>query len=215
MQYKKKILIATKGFPGILVVSELFALGYCPDDLNIVSVEHDSLFAEFCQSKNLKINYTFDKYECDILLSVDFPKLISVDTINLAKVGAINLHPAITQKYRGCWSSSWSIINNETVTGYTWHYMDEHFDTGDIVYQECIDILPSDTAHSLYYKIYRAAFKNLEYVLDFAGKPGVKQQTVGAYYNRTLPHGGQIDPSWDNEQIKRFQRAMFFPPHKI
>lgn len=215
MQHKKNILIATTGFPGILAISELFALGYQPTDIDIVSIECDNLFAEFCQSKKLKINNTLDKYECDILLSVNFSKLIPVDIINCAKLGAINLHPAITQKYRGCWSSSWSIINNETVTGYTWHYMDESFDTGDIVYQEYIDILPSDTAHSLYYKIYRSAFKNLEYVLEFAGKPGIKQQSIGTYYNRTLPHNGQINPGWDNEQIKRFQRAMYFPPYEI
>ena len=213
-QKKQQILVATRDFPGILVISELFALGYSPNDIKVVSLEPDDLFDAFCQSKNLKINRELDKYQCDILLSVNFQKLIPIDIINCVKVGAINLHPAITQKYRGCWGTSWSIINNESITGYTWHYMDERFDTGDIVYQEYIDILPSDTAHSLYYKIYRSAFNNLKFVIDFAGKPGIKQETVGTYYNRKIPYDGKIDPTWNHDQVDRFKRAMYFPPYK-
>lgn len=209
-----KILIATNGFPGILAIGELFALGYRPEDITIVSINPDELFYTFCRSKELKINHTFDKYDYNILLSVNFPKLISTDVLNRATVGAINLHPALTQKYRGRWNSSWAIINNEHSTGYTWHYMDEDFDTGDIICQEQIDISPHDTAHSLYYKIYQSSFSKLGYVLDFAGKPGYKQQIVGTYYNKNIPHGGKIDPHWSDDQVKRFQRAMYFPPFK-
>lgn len=212
MNQRYKILIATNGFPGILVISELFALGYQPEDITIVSLEPDGLFHAFCQSKGLVINHTFDKYDYNILLSVNFPKLISTDIINQATVGAINLHPAITQKYRGRWNSSWALINNESSTGYTWHYMSDQFDTGDIIYQEHIDILSTDTAHSLYYKIYQAAFKNLKYILEFAGNPGTKQEIVGTYYNKDIPYGGKIDASWTQDQVKQFQRAMYFPP---
>lgn len=208
-----KILIATNEYPGILAIGELFALGYKPEDLIVVSLDPDEMFSTFCRSKFLEIHRTFDKYEYDILLSVNFRKLISSDIFNRAQVGAINLHPAITQKYRGCWNSSWSIINNETTTGYTWHYLDDRFDTGDIIFQEYVDILPDDTAHSLYYKIYNKSFKNLKYILDFAGKPGVKQEEVGKYYNRSIPYDGKIKPEWDQSQIERFHRAMYFPPH--
>lgn len=209
-----KILIATGGYPGILAIGELFALGYKPEDLIVVALDPDELFSAFCRLKFLEIHETFDKYEYDILLSVNFRKLISNSILNRAHVGAINLHPAITQKYRGCWGSSWSLINNESVTGYTWHYMDERFDTGDVILQGHVDILPNDTAHSLYYKIYPAAIKNLQYVLNFAGKPGVKQETIGTYYSSRIPFNGEIDPTWDQAQIERFQRAMYFPPHK-
>lgn len=207
------ILIATDGYPGLLAIAELFALGYRPEHLTVLSAEPDELFSAFCRSKYLKITQNFDKYEYDILLSVNFRELIPIDIINRSTVGAINLHPAITQKYRGRWNSSWAIINNEKSTGYTWHYMDEKFDTGDIILQEHIDILPNDTAHSLYYKIYQSAFKNLKYVLEFAGKPGIKQQSIGTYYNRNIPYGGKIDPLWPTEKIEAFSRAMYFPPY--
>lgn len=207
-------MIATNRYPGVLAISELFALGYRPEDLIVVAHDPDELFSAFCRTKFLEIYNTFDKYEYDILLSVNFQKLISIETIKRAKVAAINLHPGITQKYRGCWSTSWALINNDSAVGYTWHYMDEHFDTGDIVLQEYVDVLSSDTAHSLYYKIYHRSFKKLNYVLEFAGKPGRKQETKGTYYNRNIPHDGKIDPTWDVEQVERFQRAMYFPPYK-
>lgn len=208
-----QILIATNHYPGVTAISELFALGYRPENLIVVAHDPDELFSAFCRSKFLEIHNTFDKYEYDILLSVNFRKLIPINIINRAKIAAINLHPGITQKYRGCWSSSWALINNESIAGYTWHYMDEQFDTGDIVLQEYIDILSTDTAHSLYYKIYHSALGKLGNVLSFAGQPGTKQETLGKYYNRSIPYNGKIDPTWTAEQIERFNRAMYFPPH--
>lgn len=208
---KVSILLATNGYPGVLTLAKLFSIGYDPQDIIVVSDEPDELFSRFCDSKNITINKDFN-FSYSILLSVGYGKLVPIEIINRASIAAINLHPAITQKYRGRWCSSWAIINNESHTGFTWHYMDEEFDTGDIVLQEYIDIEPNDTAHSLYYKIYNAAIINLRYILDYAGNPGIKQETRGMYYNKNIPFNGIVNPGWDIATVDRFKRAMHFPP---
>lgn len=205
------ILLATNSYPGVLALAELFSIGYTPSDIIVVSESPDRLFVNFCNSKNIEINNHFE-FNYSILLSINHGNLISRKIIDRASTGAVNLHPAITQKYRGRWCSSWAIINNESHTGFTWHYMDDRFDTGDIILQKEIAIDITDTAHSLYYKIYNLAIPNLKYILDHVGKPGIKQGTHGKYYNKNIPYDGIIDPSWDKDTVARFKRAMYFPP---
>ena len=51
------------------------------------------------------------------------------------KDGFINVHPSMLPKYRGGNPYSRVIMNGETETGVTIHFMDEKFDTGDIIVQ--------------------------------------------------------------------------------
>jgi methionyl-tRNA formyltransferase len=52
-------------------------------------------------------------------------------------------------KYRGAAPVQWAVINGETETGITTMLMDEGMDTGAMLLQERIPILPDDTAGTL------------------------------------------------------------------
>ena len=51
--------------------------------------------------------------------------------------------------YRGVKPVFWVLKNNESTTGVTIHIMDEGIDTGDILNQKQVVILPHDTVDSL------------------------------------------------------------------
>jgi methionyl-tRNA formyltransferase len=72
--------------------------------------------------------------------------------IDIPKYSAINYHPSLLPKYRGGSAINWAIINGETETGVTIHYIDEGIDTGDMIVQEKILIYPEDTVASLYFE---------------------------------------------------------------
>ncbi len=67
--------------------------------------------------------------------------------------GTFNLHASLLPDYRGAAPIHWAIINGETKTGVTTFFIDEKIDTGAIILQEQIDILPDETVGSLHDKL--------------------------------------------------------------
>lgn len=90
--------------------------------------------------------------EPDYLVSVHFPYIIPSQVLSIPTVGNLNLHPAYLPYNRGWHTPSWAILE-DTVYGATLHWIDEGVDTGDIALQEKIEVLPEDTAHSLYQRV--------------------------------------------------------------
>ncbi|CAD7932460.1 unnamed protein product [Amoebophrya sp. A25] len=43
---------------------------------------------------------------------------------------------------------------------------------------------------------------------------GSAQEGEPSYHSRKLPHGGVIQPGWEQAKVERFIRAMRFPPHE-
>lgn len=151
----------------------------------------------------------------DVICSVYYREIINDEVLRLVDGKAFNLHPSLLPKYRGCGSLTWAIINGETEVGYTYHYMTPEVDKGNLLLQRRLGIEPYDTQATLYHRLmFHAAGDFLEALtLVEAGAHGVAQDhSAGSYYKRGCPHNGQIDPSWTREKIKRFIRAMTYPP---
>ena len=150
----------------------------------------------------------------DIIISIYYRHLISESILNLADMGGINLHPSLLPEYRGTFSCPWAIINGEKVTGITYHYMNEKFDDGNIIFQKSVNILKNDTAYTLYNKLINIAADNFDKVYDlvlnkrYEGSPQKGQST---YFPRQVPYGGFIDENWSLDKIERFIRAMNWP----
>ncbi|MBD5203286.1 MAG: methionyl-tRNA formyltransferase [Bacteroidales bacterium] len=64
--------------------------------------------------------------------------------------GTFNLHASLLPRYRGAAPINWAIINGDTRTGVTTFFLSHEIDTGDIIAQREVDILPSDNVGSLY-----------------------------------------------------------------
>jgi methionyl-tRNA formyltransferase len=86
------------------------------------------------------------------VLSVYLNQFIKRDLIHLPTQGTLNIHPAMLPKHRGLWPYFWVIADGEQETGVTIHWVDEKFDTGDLLLQEKITVDPTDTLTSLQYK---------------------------------------------------------------
>jgi len=76
----------------------------------------------------------------DLLWITDFRYLISRAMIDLAVLGAINLHPSLLPKYRGRAPVNWAILKGETKLGLTGHFVDAGLDSGDIIEQVSYEI---------------------------------------------------------------------------
>jgi methionyl-tRNA formyltransferase len=162
------------------------------------------------------LDYVSD-FQPDVLFSLYYRDIIPKEILNIPRLGAVNLHPSLLPKYRGTFSAPWVIINGEEITGFTYHYMLESIDTGNIILQEQVTVRPDDTAIALYNRLLIEGTSCFLKVFDLVTKErykGVPQEGESSYYSRNLPFDGYIDPSWTLDKVDRFIRAMYFPPFK-
>jgi methionyl-tRNA formyltransferase len=90
----------------------------------------------------------------DIIVSCGYPYILDRDAIASAQY-AINVHPTLLPKYRGYRSGSYVLINGETKTGVTVHFLTEEMDRGDILLQKEVELSIFDTPRSVYRKCQR------------------------------------------------------------
>ena len=153
-------------------------------------------------------------FKPDIISSVYYRNIIKPHVIEGVEGRIFNLHPSLLPRHKGCSSIPWSIIENDSVTGITFHYIDEGIDTGNIILQSTIKIAPDETSETLFQRAMDrgAQFWPHAFELVKQGFPGVSQEGEGNYHKREVPYNGIIDDAWDDGKIERFIRAMNYPP---
>ncbi len=78
---------------------------------------------------------TLAAFQPDVMCVACFSRIIPPATLNLPRLGAINLHPSLLPAYRGPWPLFWQFKAGEKRTGVTLHFMNERVDAGDILLQ--------------------------------------------------------------------------------
>lgn len=162
----KKLKIIFVGIPDMALVCLENLLLNNFDIVGIVPPKktHDTFnfFKNFVQSKNLNFlefeNSPNDSEFCekikalnaDIGVVCSYNSRFSKEFIATTKMGYINCHPSLLPEYRGAAPYFHVVKNDEKISGITLHFMDETFDTGDIVYQKKFDIAPDETMGTLF-----------------------------------------------------------------
>lgn len=120
-------------------------------------------FRNFILSKNLnfieyetlnspELHEEIKKLNIDIAVVFSFNDKLPKTFIDLIPNGIINLHPSLLPKYRGGNPYSRVIMNGETETGITLHFISENFDEGDIITQIKCPLDEKETMGTLFIK---------------------------------------------------------------
>jgi methionyl-tRNA formyltransferase len=151
----------------------------------------------------------------DLILSFYYRRLLCQELLAIPRLGAINLHGSLLPKYRGRAPVNWVLVNGETHTGATLHYMTAQADAGDIIAQRVVDIAFEDTALTLFEKVAQAAVELLRdtFPLIKAGlAPRTPQDpTQATYFGGRTPDDGKID--WERPAVTVYNliRAVTAP----
>jgi methionyl-tRNA formyltransferase len=86
----------------------------------------------------------------DLLVVVAFGQILKKNLLDIPSWGVLNIHASLLPKYRGAAPIQWAILNNEAKSGLTAMRMDEGLDTGPILLQQEVSILPNETAGKLH-----------------------------------------------------------------
>ena len=85
----------------------------------------------------------------DLCVTAAFGQILSQEILDIPTIGTVNVHSSLLPKYRGSAPINWAIIQGEEVTGITTMMTDRGLDTGDILLQKEMAILPGETAEEL------------------------------------------------------------------
>jgi phosphoribosylglycinamide formyltransferase 1 len=98
--------------------------------------------------------------EVELVILAGFMRVLKEPMLNAFAGRIINIHPSLLPKFRGLEAWTQALKANEQVTGCTVHYVDAGVDTGKILAQKSVPILPNDTPELLHARI-----QNAEHVL--------------------------------------------------
>lgn len=145
--------------------------------------EHAKVF-DRCKSLNVsclpfnrtqfsKTDYILEllKKEADLIVLAGFLWKIPETIVAAFPNKIINIHPALLPKYGGKGMYGMHVHravkeNNESETGITIHYVNEHYDEGAIIFQTKTTILPEDSPENIAEKIHILEYEHFPKVIE-------------------------------------------------
>lgn len=103
--------------------------------------------------------------EVELVVLAGFMRVLKQEMLNAFAGRIINIHPSLLPKYRGLEAWTQALKANEQITGCTVHYVDAGVDTGEILAQKRVPILPDDTPERLHARIQAAEHELLPSVI--------------------------------------------------
>ncbi len=85
----------------------------------------------------------------DVILVVAYAKLIPKEILELPQFGCINVHPSLLPRYRGAIPLQAAIFSGDSETGVCTFFMDEGYDTGDLIVTRRSPLGPEETGTEL------------------------------------------------------------------
>lgn len=177
-------------------------------------------FARACEIEVLQPKYASSPEFCekirnkgpDILIVVAFGQILKKALLEIPRIGALNIHASLLPKYRGAAPIQWAILNRESKTGLTAMWMDEGLDSGPILLQEEVSILPDETAGQLHDRLSALAGDFLLRTLDGLAEDQLKetpQDPAAATFAPKIDRG-MASIKWDQpaEAVSALIRAL-------
>ena len=167
------------------------------------------------QPKNLKNPEFLEElasYKADLQLVVAF-RMLPVVVWDMPKLGTYNLHGSLLPRYRGAAPINWAVINGDKYTGVTTFKLKHAIDTGDLMYQEKVQITEDDNAGSVHDKMMivgaNLVLKTVKSIIsaDYQTFPQDESQVSKApkIFHETC----EIDFNKSSDEIYNFVRGLY------
>jgi phosphoribosylglycinamide formyltransferase 1 len=89
----------------------------------------------------------------ELVVLAGFMRVLKAPTLRAFPHRILNIHPSLLPKFPGLEAWKQALEAGETVTGCTVHYVDDGVDSGEIIAQREVPILPNDTPETLHARI--------------------------------------------------------------
>ena len=129
---------------------------FCPADKRGQAMAETAQGCEVALSrpgkmKDAEVREAYLGLSPDLVILAFVTDLIPESLLDIPSIGTICYHPSLLPRHRGASGINWAVIQGDTHTGLTILWVDEGIDTGPILLQKEVEILPDDTTGSLYF----------------------------------------------------------------
>ncbi len=189
------------------------------DDLLTIAGLPEERILEAAQLRTPDSLRLIASWQPDLALSVFFGYILKRPFLEIFPEGTINLHPSFLPYNRGAHPNVWSIVDG-TPAGVSLHYIDEGIDSGDLIAQQSVVVLPWDTGQTLYQKLETSAVELLQETwpaIEKRGVPRSPQPSGGTFHSSK--DAGQLDcidlnRQYTGRELIDILRARTFPPYR-
>ena len=94
--------------------------------------------------------------QVDLVVMAGFMRILKGDFLRAFPLRVVNIHPSLLPAFPGLEAWKQALDYGVKVTGCTVHYVDQGVDSGPIIGQETVPVLPNDSPASLHERIQQA-----------------------------------------------------------
>jgi len=157
-RYQIKLIVSNKPDAYVLKRAEKFG------------IESHCLSSEQIKDHSLMIE-VLKQHQIDFVVLAGYLKLIPPVLIEQFPSKIVNIHPALLPKFGGKGMYGMNVHRavvdaKEAETGISIHYVNEHYDSGNIIFQVSCSVLPNDTADDVAQKIHELEMAHFPVVLE-------------------------------------------------
>ena len=166
--------------------------------------------------KNPEFLAELESLKADLQIVVAFRMLPEV-VWNMPPMGTFNLHASLLPQYRGAAPLNWAIINGETETGVTTFLLSHEIDTGQIIFQEKVDIAENDTVGDLHDRLMdigaNLVMKTVDVLAEGKAQPIDQEKLTVAQQSikqapKIFKEDCRIDWTKDTESVRNLIRGL-------
>ncbi|MGB8357298.1 MAG: phosphoribosylglycinamide formyltransferase [Bacteroidales bacterium] len=157
---KAKVVLVLSNKPQAMVLERAAALGI------------DSFFFDRKQFyETEEVLFTLQRRKADLIVLAGFLWLVPPRIIEEYKGRIVNIHPALLPRFggRGMYGDRVHRAVLEagcTESGITIHYVNEHYDSGDIIFQAKCPVLPGDDVDALAARVHALEYEHYPAVIS-------------------------------------------------
>jgi methionyl-tRNA formyltransferase len=196
-----------------------------PDD-RAVTKSGRVFIDDFCSSRNIPLFKSTHVNNADVvqaikgadidwLFIVGWSQIASIEVLGAPRRGVLGMHPTLLPVGRGRAAIPWAILKGLEKTGVTLFKMDHGVDTGPIVAQIDIPVLPDMTATDLYQAVDIAHVQLIRKVIPLLLMDRLRlvpqDESRASIWPGRKPEDGEIDLSGSVYDAERLVRAVTRP----
>ncbi|MGP8202068.1 MAG: methionyl-tRNA formyltransferase [Limisphaerales bacterium] len=133
----------------------------------------------------------------DMLVVAAYGQILPQSMLDLPRFGGVNVHASLLPKYRGAAPIQWAILNADAETGVTIMKIAAALDTGDVLSQRSIPILPEDNSATLHDRLsVLGAALLVPTILDYSRggiTPQPQAEAAASYARKITKEDGRMD----------------------
>jgi len=153
------------------------------------------------------------RWNPDLIVVAAFGQILRPDVLDLPAFGCINVHASLLPRWRGAAPIQAAILHGDVQTGVTIMRMDPGVDTGPIIQQMAVPILPAETAGQLSERLAELGATLLADVLpgylNGQLQPQAQDSNQATYAAILKKDDGELDfnkpAAWLARQVRAFQ----------